>query len=207
MKARLLAPEAGRQGQVSFLVVDAGFRALASALAVDRRLVAQELHLVARVVAVEPDANAGGGVAVPSGVDQAHVGHSVVVSDGVDAVAVVAIWAVARAARARGKLRVGSDLRVANDFRLSFFVEGRRNVVLAGVGLGCPVDAGQVDVRRVGQGSDALGDRRAFRFPLLETNQSVSRFSSCSEKARVLSTQCSNGLSHQDTHLPRTSSR
>ena len=41
------------------------------------RLVAEQLHLVARVVAVEPDALAGWGVAVAAGVDQAHVGDRI----------------------------------------------------------------------------------------------------------------------------------
>ena len=79
---------------------------------------AEQLHLVAGVVAVEPDTNAGGRVAVAASVDQAHVGHSVVVRDGVDALAVVATRAVARAARAGGKLWVGTNFRVAHDFRL-----------------------------------------------------------------------------------------
>ena len=79
-------------------------------------------------------------------VDQAHVGDGVVVGDGVLALAVRARWAVASAGGARCKLRVRSNLRVANDLRLVACVERRRNVVLARVRLGGPVDTRQVDL-------------------------------------------------------------
>ena len=49
------------------------------------------------LVPVKPDADAGRGVAVPTCVDETHVGHGVVVGDGVGALAVIARRAIAGA--------------------------------------------------------------------------------------------------------------
>jgi hypothetical protein len=115
LEALLGAPEAGWQGEVSCLVVHAGDRVDTGAVAVDRRLVAEDLHLVARVVSVEPDALAGRGVAVAAGVNQPHVANRVVVGDGMHAFAVVAAGTVAGAGGARAQLGVWADVRVASD--------------------------------------------------------------------------------------------
>ena len=51
----------------------------------------------------------------------------------------------------RGELRPRPDFWVADDLVLALLVESRRDVVLARVRLGGPVDARQVDVRGVGE--------------------------------------------------------
>lgn len=101
------------------------------------RLVAEQLHLVARVVAVQPDADARGRVAVAAGVDQTHVGHGAVVGDGVDALAVVAVGTVAGARGAWRQLRVRPHIRVADDLGvLALYPECGRDIIFSSVSLG-----------------------------------------------------------------------
>ena len=177
VEALVVAPEARRQGKVTGLVVFIAALVLVDVTrAVDGVLVAEELHLVPGVVAVEPDANAGGSVTVAAGVDEAHVADRVVVGDRVDALAVVAVGAVARAAGAGRELQIILRRRdrkaiVAGDERVLLGGEGWGDVVLASVGLGSEVDTREVEVRGgggVGLGGALGDDRRARGLVLLE---------------------------------------
>jgi len=111
LEALVVAPQARWQRDVASLVPLAAALVLVDvALPVHGLLVAEQLHVVAGVIAVQPDPEAGGCVAVAPGVNEAHVGDGVVVGDGVHALAVVPVGAGACAARAGSGSPTGKPL-------------------------------------------------------------------------------------------------
>ena len=159
VKALVVAHEAGGEFDVSSFLV---LVALNITGTVDRRLVAEQLHLVARVVAVEPDAEARGGVAVATSVEDSHVRDSVVVGDRVDALAVGAVRTCASASGAGGGLADGV-VGVARNLWVVGGGECRGDVIFTSVGLSGEVNPGQVEVGCCAVGSGALGRRGCSR--------------------------------------------
>jgi len=94
-----------------------------------------------------------------TGVYETHVGHSMVVSDGVGTLTIIAVGTIAGASTARSELRVWSKLRVSHNLMLILGVKSRWNVVLSGVTLCLPVDARKVDMRglQIGSNMSLLG--------------------------------------------------
>lgn len=146
MEPRFITPQTRGQRKVPGLVVHPSHRYHARSVPVDRSLVAEELHLVTRIVPVQPDTDTRRRVAMSAGVDQSHIRQREVEGNGVDALAVVAIWAVPGTGASRRKLWPRANFRVASDLRLIWGVESWRDIVLASVSLGLKVDSVQVDV-------------------------------------------------------------
>ena len=80
---------------------------------------AEQLHLVPRIIAVQPEADATRRVAVPTGVDQAHVGDGLIERDRVDTFARVAARAVPFARRPGGELRVPERVKLKFSVNMS----------------------------------------------------------------------------------------